>query len=549
MKFSKYALSPRVLSTLHTLGFHKPTKVQETVIPYFLQYFNLIVEAPTGTGKTAAYGLPLISMIKVQKKNTQALIMVPSRELAIQVINALQSFYEGPEFRVAGIYGGTTMAESEAAVRSGAQIVVAVPGRLKDIMSTVKFDFFWKDIKYFIMDEGDKLLESGFLQDYEAIRMHMRKRLQICFFSATISDEAEASIKEMINLVKVVRLHPKEVLKNIKFHSIKVQEGQRTAYLAGLLESRKIKTALIFCGRREEVQTITGFLRNCGWMAEAYYGSLEQQERANILARFKEGHIRILVASDLAARGLDIHDMPNVINLAIPKKYDYYLHRIGRTGRAGRRGSVYNFIRSSVDNVYIDKYHKVIGLPVHEIEIDPANQDELKVPDDEKWTKYHFSRGKKDKIRKGDIVGFLLAQTDLQVDQVGTITVYDSYSIVDMPAQAFQNLQEAADTLKIKGKSLKVRKYSLDEQENRAKAVKKLLKDRRPPREELVPETEDQSPKPKHPRSKGKDSRSKGKDSRSKGKEPRSRGKDPVAKPKSHRLKAKARKPKPKGRG
>lgn len=498
MKFSKYALSPRVLSTLPGLGFVKPTKVQETVIPYFLQYYNLVVEAPTGTGKTAAYGLPLISQIKVHKKNTQALIMVPSRELAIQVIHALQSFYEGDELVVKGIYGGTTMAESEAVVRSGAQVVVAVPGRLKDIMSTIKFDFFWKDIKCFIMDEGDKLLESGFHKDYEAIRMHMRKRLQICFFSATISDEAEVMIKEMINLVKVIRLHPKEVLKSIKFHSITVQEGQRTAYLAGLLESRKIKTALIFCGRREEVQTITGFLRNCGWMAEAYYGSLEQQERANILARFKEGHIRFLVASDLAARGLDILDLPHVINLAIPKKYDYYLHRIGRTGRAGNKGNVYNFIRSEVDHVYIEKYHKTIGLPVHAITIDPANKDSLKVTEDEKWTKYHFSRGKKDKIRKGDIVGFLIAQAGLQADQIGTITVYDSYSIVDMPAQAFQDLKKASDDLKLKGKSLKVRKYSVDEQENRAKAVKKLLKDRRIPERPEKPEKPEKSEKPEN---------------------------------------------------
>jgi ATP-independent RNA helicase DbpA len=313
-------------------------------------------------------------------------------------------------------------------------------------------------------------------------------------------------IKEMINLVKVIRLHPKEVLKSIKFHSITVQEGQRTAYLAGLLESRKIKTALIFCGRREEVQTITGFLRNCGWMAEAYYGSLEQQERANILARFKEGHIRFLVASDLAARGLDILDLPNVINLAIPKKYDYYLHRIGRTGRAGNKGNVYNFIRSEVDHVYIEKYHKTIGLPVHAITIDPANKDSLRVTEDEKWTKYHFSRGKNDKIRKGDIVGFLIAQTGLQADQIGTITVYDSYSIVDMPAQAFQDLKKAADDLKLKGKTLKVRKYSVDEQENRAKAVKKLLKDRRIPER---PEKPEKPEKPEVPEKKGRIGKSK----------------------------------------
>ncbi len=479
MKFSKYALSPRVLAALPALDFEKPTKVQEKVIPFFLQYFNLIVEAPTGTGKTAAYGLPLISQLNLQKKNTQALIMAPSRELAIQVIDALRSYYEGDDLKVAGVYGGVSMAESEKAVRSGAQIVVAVPGRLKDIMSTIKFDFFWKDIKYFIMDEGDKLLEGGFQKDYEAFRMHLRKRLQICFFSATISEEAEAQMKELIKPVKVIRLHPKEMLRSIKFHKVAVKDGKLTAYLAGLIQSQKIKTALVFCGRREEVQTITGFLRNCGYMAESYYGSLEQQERANILTRFKEGHIRFLVATDLAARGLDILDLPNVINLAIPKKYDYYLHRVGRTGRAGRKGNVYNFISSSVDDVYIKKYHKEIDLGAYYIDFEPANQQNTKVAEDEKWAKCHLSRGKKDKIRKGDIVGFLIAQTGIEADHIGTITIYDTYSIVDIPTQAYYVLSKSKEALQIKGKSLKIRKYSLDEQENRARAVKKLLKDRK----------------------------------------------------------------------
>ena len=245
-----------------------------------------------------------------------------------------------------------------------------------------------------------------------------------------------------------------------------------------MIAERNPKQALIFCPRREEVTDIVNFLRNTGYLAEPYYGSLEQKERENILTRFREGHLRFLVGSDLAARGLDIEDLPVVINLSIPKQFDYYLHRVGRTGRKGNRGEVYNFVRSDVDAIYLEKHHRHIGLPVHELKMEPINLGEARVLNAERWVKYHLSRGKKDKIRKGDIVGFLINNAGIQADEIGTITIYDSYSIVDMPAFGYENLK-AWEEFKIKGKTLKIRPYTADEQANRARAVKKLLKDRR----------------------------------------------------------------------
>jgi superfamily II DNA/RNA helicase len=474
--FHRYKLSPRVIDAARKIGFKRPTSVQEKVIPLFLQKYNLIVEAPTGTGKTAAYGLPLISHLDLNKRNTQALVLAPTRELALQIIDALNSYFDGDQLKVRGVLGGTTFSESEAGVRSGAHIVVAVPGRLRDVMSHLQSDLFWKDIKYLIMDEGDKLLETGFLRDFETMRGHLRNRIQFGFFSATISEEAEKSMRELIQPVKVVRLKPQQVLKNIKFQSLRVTEGQRSPFLAGLLKQEQVDSALIFCSRREEVQTVTGFLRNSGFQAESYYGSMEQQERGNILQRFKEGHIHYLVASDLAARGLDILDLPAVINLSIPGKYDYYLHRVGRTGRAGRKGRVFNFLTSEADQVYLSQYHDRLGLPSRKLEVDPIKPDELRVATDEKYAKYHLSRGKKDKVRKGDVLGFLVNEAGVSADQIGTITIYDSYSIVDMPVGAYKALSKKNEKLKIKGLSLKMRPYSLDEQEKRARAVKKQFK-------------------------------------------------------------------------
>lgn len=477
--FKQYQLHDRVLDALPALGFKNATPVQELVIPRFFQRHNLIVEAPTGTGKTAAYGLPLISMLDLHKNKTQALVLAPSRELAIQIAEAIESFFNGDQLRVGLVTGGVSMDESRSVIRSGSHIVVAVPGRLRDIMAQTQMDFFWRDIKYFIMDEGDKLLESGFQNDYDMIRKQLRNRLQIGFFSATVPKDSEALMRErMGGLVETIYLHPKQVLRSIHFGYVPVKEGRSAAYLAGLIEENNPEQALIFCPRREEVSDIVNFLRNAGHQAEPYYGSLEQRERANILNRFREGHLRFLVASDLAARGLDIEDLPLVVNLSIPKQFDYYLHRVGRTGRMGKRGQVVNFVRSEVDQIYLEKHHRQIELPVYELDIEPADPGELKVKSGQRWVKYHFSRGKKDKIRKGDIVGFLINNAGLQADEIGTITIYDSYAIVDMPAFGYENLK-AWEEFKIKGKTLRVRAYGAEEQAKRAKAVKKLLRDRK----------------------------------------------------------------------
>lgn len=479
--FERYPLHPRVLAALPALGFIHPTEVQEQVIPRMLQHRNLIVEAPTGTGKTAAYGLPLISLLQLEKRKTQALVLAPSRELAIQIGSALASFFEGDLFKVGVVTGGTTMAESEAVIKSGAHIVVAVPGRLRDIMSQTQIDYFWRDIKYMIMDEGDKLLESGFQHDFDRIRSHIRNNLWMGFFSATVPEDSDKLMRERIGgKVQTVRLHPKQVLRSIRFGQILMQGGQTMSHLAGLIAQVKPRQALIFGPKREEVNEVVNFLRNAGHLAEPYYGGLEQQERENILTRFREGHVRFLVATDLAARGLDIEDLPVVINLSIPKQFDYYLHRVGRTGRQGKRGKVFNFIRNEIDKIYLQKHHEEIRLPVQDLDIRPIAVKETKVKSDSRWVKYHVNRGKKDKIRKGDIVGFLIHHAGLSAEEVGTITLYDTYSIVDMPAFGFENLK-AQDDLKIKHKTLRIRPYTHDEQTKRAAAVKKLLKDRKKP--------------------------------------------------------------------
>ena len=477
--FARFDLPDRVQEQLPKIGFIRPTKVQARVIPLFLQGLNVIVEAPTGTGKTAAYGLPLIARLDLIKRSTQALIMAPSRELVLQISRNLRSYFDGEQLQVGSVYGGVSMGESFEAIRSAPHILVAVPGRLKDVMAHYKYDFLWRDIKYLVIDEGDKLLEQGFQRELDDILIHLRRTVQVGVFSATISKDAESQVRERVRPIKTIRLSPKEVLHNIRFTYAQVKKGQRESYLAGMLKQYEISKALIFCARRQDIQAVTRFLRNVGFRAEAYFGSQEQTERQNILKRFRDGHIHYLVASDLAARGLDIEDLPAVINMALPSEFDYYLHRVGRTGRAGRKGEVYNLVSSEIEAIRLKKHHKQIQLPIRSLEVTPWSRSEAQIASDHKWVKAHFSRGKKDKIRKGDIVGFLIHQTGVDPEAIGTITVYDSYSVVDLPQENLKQLASPADPLKIKGKSLKVRKFQLEEQERKARAIKRLKKDRK----------------------------------------------------------------------
>ncbi|MDX1906095.1 MAG: DEAD/DEAH box helicase [Bacteroidia bacterium] len=479
-EFGAYGLHDRIMSQLPILGYKRPTPVQHRVIPLMIQHKNLIVEAPTGTGKTAAYGLPLISLLNLQKRSTQALILAPSRELVIQVTESLRSYFDGPQLRIGAVYGGEGIAESYDVIKSAPHILVAIPARLRDVMSQYQYDYLWRDIKHLIVDEGDKLMEAGFQQDFDSIRNQIRSTVQAGFFSATISPDAEALMRERFPSVMVVRVDPREALRNISFYTVETPEGKREQVLAALLARPNMPQALIFCPRRDSIHATTGFLRNVGLRAEAYYGNQDQTERENILRRFKDGGIHYLVASDLAARGLDIERLPAVINLSIPDKYDYYLHRVGRTGRAGRKGAVYNLLSGEREHIRIERHHQSLGLPLQALQVELDAEQSQTAPAAVRWGRFALSRGKQDKVRTTDVVGFLVNNAGIPADQIGTITLHDSYTLVDFPAGAGEALLRHPGPLTIKGKSVKVRKYLLEEQEARAQANRKLKQDRHP---------------------------------------------------------------------
>lgn len=469
--FQRYDLVDRVLDALPKIGYKIPTEVQHQVIPLILQRRNILVEAATGTGKTAAYGLPLISRIDFYKRNTQALVLVPSRELALQVETALRSFCTHEQFRVAAIYGGEDIKDSEKKLKSGGQILVAVPGRLKDVLRLGSHDHFWRDIKYLIIDEADKLLEQGFQDTLDNLVSHVRTFVQVALFSATISADVEALIRERFAPIMTVRLSPKEALKNIKFNYVVVDRGQKPRYLAGILQEKKVSQGLIFCSKREEVYELANFLRAVGRKAESYHGLLDQVEREAIMGRFKNKQVEFLVATDLAARGLDVQTLPAVINYSFPDDIEVYLHRCGRTGRAGRRGAVYNLVASKKEEIVVQAFHGQLDIPLDTFEVNPVAK-ELVGDAPIKVIKIHLNRGKDDKVSAGDVVGFLTHATGVPASDIGTIAVYDEYTTVDLP-YTFLELLEGIESPKLKGKSVKIGRYTLGDMKHKAEAVRK----------------------------------------------------------------------------
>jgi superfamily II DNA/RNA helicase len=469
--FQRYDLVDRVLDALPRIGYKIPTEVQHQVIPLILQRRNILVEAATGTGKTAAYGLPLLSRIDFYKRNTQALVLVPSRELALQVEAALRSFCTHDQFRVSAIYGGEDIKDSEKKLKSGGQVLVAVPGRLKDVLRLGHHDFFWRDIKYLIIDEADKLLEQGFQDTLDNLVSNVRTFVQVALFSATISADVEALIRERFAPIMTVRLSPKEALKNIKFHYVVVDRGQKPRYLAGILQEKKVTQGLIFCSKREEVYELANFLRAVGRKAESYHGLLDQVEREAIMGRFKNKQVEFLVATDLAARGLDVQTLPAVINYSFPDDIEVYLHRCGRTGRAGRRGAVYNLVASKKEEIVVQAFHGQLDIPLGTFEVNPVAK-ELVGDAPTKVVKIHLNRGKTDKVSAGDVVGFLTHATGVPADEIGTIAVYDEYTTVDLPF-TFLELLEGIEQPKLKGKSVKIGRYTLGDMKHKAEAVRK----------------------------------------------------------------------------
>ena len=342
-KFSELQVSDVVLNALESMGFEEATPIQAATIPHALQGKDVIGQAQTGTGKTAAFGIPMIENFETGKKGVQGLVVAPTRELAIQVAAELNRLGKSKGIRSLAVYGGQQMDRQIRALKDRPQIVVATPGRLLDHLNrrTIKLH----DIKVAVLDEADEMLNMGFIDDIKDILKAIPEERQTLLFSATMPKEIREIATTLMNDPTEIKVKAKEItVENIEQTFMEVPERFKFDTLTNHLDIYSPKLAIVFTRTKKRVDEITDGLQVRGFRAEGIHGDLTQGKRMSVLNKFKNERIEILVATDVAARGLDISGVTHVYNFDIPQDPESYVHRIGRTGRAGRTGEAISFV-------------------------------------------------------------------------------------------------------------------------------------------------------------------------------------------------------------
>ncbi|MCI9263589.1 MAG: DEAD/DEAH box helicase [Oscillospiraceae bacterium] len=353
-RYDELGLSPEIMKALQKKGYERATPVQSGSIPYFMEGRDVIAKAPTGTGKTFAFGIPMVEHTDPECGDVTGLVLAPTRELAIQIQEELQDLCEFKEgVKTVVLYGGAPIEKQIKRLKEHPQIVVATPGRLMDHMKrrTIRLD----RVETVVLDEADRMLDMGFIRDVTRILDQIKSRKNIGMFSATIS-------REVMDISWVYQRDPVEITvqadvenkPDIDQYRIEVDRSAKAELMLRLLEHGGYERAIAFCNTKNMTDRLSGLLRMGGVKCEAIHGDIQQATREKTLARFREGKLQVLVATDVAARGLDIDDVDAVFNYDVPDENEYYVHRIGRTGRAKRHGVAYTFISGITEELRMD---------------------------------------------------------------------------------------------------------------------------------------------------------------------------------------------------
>jgi ATP-dependent RNA helicase DeaD len=341
--FAELGLSQSLLEALHHLGYESPTPIQEQAIPELLQGHDVIGQAQTGTGKTAAFGLPLLEYIDTDLEEVQALVLTPTRELCIQVTQALRAYGQRRGIQVVAVFGGAPIRNQVAQLKQGGQVVVGTVGRVMDLMN--RHELVLSDVRYAVLDEADEMLDLGFLEDVETILSRCPSGRQTALFSATMPPEIKKlAEKRMFDPITIRVRAATLTIDTVDQSFIEVSDGDKPDALARVLKAENPEQAIIFARTKIGVDRLARRLGDVGIRVKALHGDMSQGSRDGVMIAFKGGRERLLVATDVAARGLDISGVTHVVNYDIPNSPDVYVHRIGRTGRVGRSGRAITLI-------------------------------------------------------------------------------------------------------------------------------------------------------------------------------------------------------------
>jgi len=526
--FAQFGLRDEIIKAINDLGYESPSPIQQKTIPLLLENKDIVGQAQTGTGKTAAFALPVLHNIEVKSTEIQALILTPTRELAIQVAEAFHSYAKHlGRVRVLPIYGGQSISQQIRHLRGGVQIIVGTPGRVMDHIRRETIDI--SNLKAVVLDEADEMLRMGFLEDVEWILSHTPETRQTALFSATMPREvrriAERYLKEPIN----VQIERKTLtVPTIEQFYLNVSERQKTDALTRLLETESTSGEAVIVFHRTKLGTaeLTDKLQARGYAAEAMHGDMSQSQRETVIKRLKNGKVEIVIATDVAARGLDVERISTVINYDMPSDTESYVHRIGRTGRAGRMGRAILFVTPRQQRMLrdIENYTKQkispIKLPsqadvaarrvallkdkiintlteqdlelylslvedlAEETTCDIAEiaaaavflsvgDKPLEVAVEPEPQQFSFSEegmvrlfidvGRRHHISPGDIVGSIANEADIPGKAIGAIDVYDRFTLVDIPSEFVEQVLKRMKRSRIRKQNMNVRLASTED--------------------------------------------------------------------------------------
>lgn len=517
LRFEEMNLSEEMVKAVRDMGFEEATPIQSQAISKVMAGKDIIGQSQTGTGKTAAFGIPCLEMIDPDDKTLQAVILSPTRELAIQICEEFRKLLKYKDnIKALPVYGGQPIDRQIFALKKGIQVVVGTPGRIMDHMKrrTLKMG----NVKLVVLDEADEMLDMGFREDIEDILSKMPEERQTVLFSATMPKEIIELTKKYQNEPEHIKIARKELtVPNIEQIYFEIKERTKLEATSRLIDMNNPDLAIIFCNTKKRVDDLVEQLQGRGYFAEGLHGDLKQAQRDVVMKKFRNGTIEILVATDVAARGIDVDDVDLVINYDLPQDEEYYVHRIGRTGRAGRTGKAFSFVvgreiyklrdimkftkakihlgklpsltdieeaktesfiekvKNVIEENHLSKYVNLVEKMMNEdyssIDIaaallkmnlydesteDVDFEDDFNESDSEKLVRLFINIGKKKKVRAKDIVGAIAGETGVPGKALGNIDIFDEFTFVDVPKRYVKDVIKGMKNKKIKNNKVNV---------------------------------------------------------------------------------------------
>ncbi|MGF9851419.1 ATP-dependent RNA helicase DbpA [Bacillus paramobilis] len=471
--FSNYALSKEVRRALTGLGYEHPTEVQGEVIPVALQKKDLVVKSQTGSGKTASFGIPLCEMVEWEENKPQALVLTPTRELAVQVKEDITNIGRFKRIKAAAIYGKSPFARQKLELKQKTHIVVGTPGRVLDHIE--KGTLSLERLKYLVIDEADEMLNMGFIDQVEAIIDELPTKRMTMLFSATLPKDVEKLSRTYMNAPTHIEIKAAGITTDKIEHTLfEVREEEKLSLLKDITMIENPDSCIIFCRTQENVDHVYRQLKRVNYPCDKIHGGMVQEDRFEVMDDFRKGKFRYLVATDVAARGIDIDNITHVINYDIPLEKESYVHRTGRTGRAGNSGKAITFI-TPYENRFLEEIEEYIGFEIPK-ELAPSKEEVIKrkaifeekiyakpiIKKDKSADlnkgimKLYFNGGKKKKIRAVDFVGTIAKIQGVSADDIGIITIQDNVSYVEILNGKGPLVLKVMRNTTIKGKQLKV---------------------------------------------------------------------------------------------